>query len=76
MTAPVPKARIGTVNVAANDYLNVRDEPSAKSPTTRILKRGEKVEILGEAKNGNTLWYRIASEDGGDYVAASYVTLA
>lgn len=76
VTAPLPKARIGTVNVAANDYLNVRDEPSAKSPTTRILKRGEKVEILGEAKNGTTLWYRIASEDGGDYVAASYVTVA
>lgn len=75
VTVPAPK-RIGTVNVAPTDYLNVRDEPSAKSPTTRILKRGEKVEILGEAKNGTTLWYRIASEDGGDYVAASYVTVA
>jgi len=76
VTVPAPKPRIGTVNVAATDYLSVRDEPSAKSPVTRILKRGEKVEILGEARNGPTLWYRIASEDGGDYVAASYVTVA
>ena len=75
VTAPVPP-KIGTVNVAATDYLSVRDEPSAKSPVTRILKRGEKVEILGEARNGPTLWYRVASEDGGDYVAAAYVTVA
>ena len=76
VTVPAPKPRLGTVNVAATDYLSVRDEASAKSPVTRILKRGEKVEILGEARNGTTLWYRIASEDGGDYVAASYVTVA
>ena len=71
----VTKARIGTVNVAANDYLNVRDEPNAKSPVTRILKAGEKVEIIGEAKNGTTLWYKVTSEDGGDFVAARYVTV-
>lgn len=76
VTVPAPKPRTGTVNVADGDYLAVRDEASAKSPETRRLKRGEKVEILGEAKNGTTLWYRIASEDGGDYVAARFVVLS
>jgi hypothetical protein len=68
----VPKKRTGVVNVAANDFLAVRDEASGKSPETRRLRKGDKVEITGEAKNGDTSWFKIA---GDDYVAARYVTL-
>lgn len=73
--AVTPTSRTGTVNVAANDFLSVRDEPSAKSPETRRLARGERLEIIGEARNGATLWFKIRSDDGGDFVAARYVTV-
>ncbi|WP_176454481.1 N-acetylmuramoyl-L-alanine amidase [Tardiphaga sp. OK246] len=68
----VPKTRTGVVNVAASDFLVVRDEASGKSPETRRLRKGDKVQITGEAKNGDTAWFRIV---GDDYVAAKYVTL-
>jgi hypothetical protein len=45
----VPKTRTGTVNVAIGDFLNVRDEPTGKSPVTRVLHRGDTVEITGDA---------------------------
>lgn len=64
--------KTGAVNVAANDFLNVRDEPSGKSPVVRVLHRGDIVSIAGKVKNGDTLWYEL---NGGDYVAARYVTL-
>lgn len=70
--AVVAKTRSGVINVPANDSLNVRDEPSGKSPVTRVLYRGDKVEITGEASNGGTLWFKIA---GDDYVAARFITL-
>ncbi|MBR1193249.1 N-acetylmuramoyl-L-alanine amidase [Bradyrhizobium sp. AUGA SZCCT0160] len=70
--AVVPQKRKGVVNVAADDFLAVRDEASGKSPETRRLKKGDTIDIIGEAKNGATLWYQIA---GDDYVAARYVTL-
>lgn len=70
--AVIPAARFGTINVAADDFLNVRDEPSGKSPVTRVLHRGDRIEITGEAKNGDTRWFKIA---GDDYVAARFVTL-
>lgn len=73
--AVVEVERKGTVNVAAGDFLSVRDEPSAKSPETRRLNRGEAIEIIGEAMNGATRWYKIAGADGGDFVAARYVVL-
>lgn len=67
----VPAGRSGVVNTPASDpMLNVRDEPSGKSPVTRQLRRGEKVQIIGEARNGDTLWYKIA---GDDYVAARFI---
>lgn len=69
-TVAVPK-KMGKVNVAANDFLNVRDEASGKSPVTRILYRGAEVPIIGEVNNAGTLWYKI---EGDDYVAARYVT--
>ncbi|WP_061026281.1 N-acetylmuramoyl-L-alanine amidase [Bradyrhizobium sp. CCH5-F6] len=70
-----PANRKGKVNVPPGDFLSVRDEPSAKSPETRRLQPGEAIEIIGDAMNGATRWYKIASPDGGDFVAARYVTL-
>lgn len=72
----VPAKRKGRVNVAAGDFLAVRDEPSAKSPETRRLAPGEIIDIVGEAMNGTTKWLKIASPDGGDFVAARYVVEA
>lgn len=31
------------------------------------------IEIIGEAVNGTAHWYKIASVDGGDFVAARYI---
>lgn len=67
-----PVKRLGRVNVRADDFLNVRDEPSGKSPVTRKLYMGDTIEITGEARNGDTLWFKIA---GDDYVSARYITL-
>ena len=69
---PTPTSKRGAVNVAANDFLNVRDEPSGKSPVVRVLHRGDTVSIIGEVMNGDTKWYKL---DGNDYTAARYVTL-
>lgn len=74
--AVVPFRRKGRVNVAAGDFLAVRDEPSAKSPETRRLAPGEVIDIIGEAMNGTTRWFKVASPDGGDFVAARYVVEA
>lgn len=70
-TSPVPTRR-GMVNVAENDFLNVRDEPSGKSPVVKVLRRNDPVVITGQVANGSTLWFRT---DTGDYVSARYVTL-
>lgn len=71
-TAATPVRR-GTVNVAANDSLNVRDEASGKSPVVKVLRRGDQVSIVGEVTNAGTLWYKL---DSGDFAAARFVTLA
>lgn len=68
----VPTNRLGRVNVSEDDFLNVRDEPSGKSPVTRVLHKGDIVQIIGEARSGDTLWFKIA---GDDYVAARFVTV-
>jgi uncharacterized protein YgiM (DUF1202 family) len=66
----VPPVRTGTVNAA--DGLSLRTEASAKAPLVKTLKKGTKINILGEAKNGDTVWLQT---DGG-YVAARYVDQA
>ena len=65
--------RIGIVNVAENDFLNVRDEPSGKSPVTRVLHRGDTVMVIGDTNNAGTPWLKI---QGDDYVAARFITLS
>lgn len=66
--APVKSDRFGIVNT--ND-LKIRTDPGAKYPPVGALNNGAKVTITGEARNGDTLWYRIT--DG--WIAARYVTL-
>jgi hypothetical protein len=71
--APVSMpVRSGVINVAANDFLNIRDEASGKSPVVKVLHRGDPVSIVGEVSNAGTLWYKL---DTGDFAAARYVTL-
>lgn len=59
--------------VTSRDPLNVRADPSAKSPILRTLRLGEQVQVLGEAMNGSTKWLRIGEDD---WVAARYVSIA
>lgn len=72
---PIPpahptSARQGVINVAADDTLNIRDEPSGKSPVVNVMNRGDQVTIVGEVTNSGTLWYKL---DTGDFAAARYV---
>ena len=74
---PIPSVtakpvRKGVINVAANDFLNIRDEASGKSPVVKVLHRGDPIAIVGEVSNAGTLWYKL---DSGDFAAARYVTL-
>lgn len=66
----VPPVRTGVVNAA--DGLSLRTEASAKAPLVKTLKKGTKINITGEAKNGDTLWL---ATDGG-FVSARYVDRA
>ena len=60
------KSRAGVVNT---DDLNVRSEPSARSPVVATLDKGAKVTITSEARNGDTLWLQVA----GGFVSAKFV---
>jgi hypothetical protein len=66
---PVP-TRTGTIT--AKDFLNVRADPSAKSPIVRTLQPGNRVIVYGEAMNLGTKWLRIAEDD---WVAAGFVAI-
>jgi hypothetical protein len=78
-TSPVKEGKTGTVNT---DGLNVRADASARSPSLASLAVGKKLAIVGQARNGETLWYqvqplvdgRIANVEKG-WVSARYVTL-
>lgn len=76
VAAPAAATRVGTVKVPAGDTLNVRAAASAKAPLLATLKPGERVSILGDAKNGVDHWLRIdiAGEPDG-WVAARFVTI-
>ncbi len=66
---PVKSDRFGLVNTAD---LKIRTDAGAKYPVVGALAKDAKVTITGEAKNGDTLWYRIAQ----GWIAARYVTLS
>jgi len=60
---------VGIVNTAD---LKIRTDAGAKYPVVGALSKDAKITITGEAKNGDTLWYRVS--DG--WVAARFVTLS
>jgi hypothetical protein len=74
---PVPPAnkKIGTVNIASSDFLNVREAPSASSKILMKLYRGNTLVILGEAKNGVTKWLRVEYGGVTGWVAANYIII-
>jgi hypothetical protein len=62
------------INVAANDVLNVRAGASAKNPLVATLAPGSTVKIVGETKNGPSLWYEIdIPGDPNGFVNANFV---
>lgn len=70
-----PKAGKGVVKgLSAGDKLNIRAGAGAKNPAVGQLAAGDFVEIVGEAKNGTTLWLEIdIPGDANGYIAAQYV---
>jgi len=68
-----PKVRNGTVDVPANDSLNLREKSSASSSIVIKLGRGTKVKILNEAMNGATKWLYVEYADYKGWVAAKYI---
>lgn len=75
---PPPPPKIGTVIVAANDTLNMRDQSSVAGNIVAKLKPGVKVSVLGEAMNGTTKWLRVqpSGAGSGGWVAARYVNIS
>lgn len=51
--------------------LNVRLDASQKAPAVKQLAKGIKVEIIGQKKNGTTLWYQIAE----GFVSGLYIKI-
>ena len=71
---PIAQSRIGIVNVASNDTLNVRDKSSASGNIILKLFPYSKVNILSEAMNGSTKWFYIYIENRiKGWVAARYI---
>lgn len=62
--------RMGIVNTAD---LKIRTDAGAKYPVVGSLAKDSRVTITGEAKNGETLWYRVVQ---GGWVAARYVNVS
>lgn len=63
--------RVGKVSGAGPSGLNVRAGASAKTPVVGVVHDNDRLDILGEEKNGETLWLRV--QEG--YVAARFVKL-
>ena len=59
------------VNVAADDVLNVRMEPSASSPILDHLANGALVDVLGTNETGG--WSQISIGEGSGWVASRYL---
>lgn len=69
-----PKPGPGEViRVPDNDVLFVRASASAKSPIISELKNGAAVDIIGEAKNGTSLWYEINIAGDSGWVNSHYI---
>jgi hypothetical protein len=75
LPAPVsPAVRLGYTLVAD---LNLRESSSASSRAIVALSKGRPVTILGQAQNGNTLWFHVKLPDKNfeGWVAARYVQI-
>lgn len=73
---PAPAMKVGIVNVALGDTLNVRSQASASAPVVTKLVNGETVSILSEAMNGSTKWLRVEHLITSGWVAARYINPA
>jgi hypothetical protein len=73
-----PEVGVGFVKgLKGDDALNVRASASAKSPVLSQLRNSDKVAVVGQAKNGTTLWYEIdIPGDANGFVSALYVDLS
>ena len=67
------------INVAANDRLNIRAKPNARSRILGRLRNGEYVVVNGEALNPSdgSLWYYIYDEysDVSGFVSSKFIEL-
>lgn len=61
--------KMTATGVVLEDDLNVRLDASQKAPSIKQLPKGATVEIFGEKKNGETLWYKTAE----GFVSARFV---
>lgn len=69
--------RLATVNYSAG--VNLREGPSTGYSSLRILPSGTMLNILGEARNGSTVWYRVSLYDDPavtGYVHSGYVIVS
>lgn len=69
----VHASRVGSVNVAADDYLNLREKASASSKAIAKLKSKQPVTILSEEMNGPTKWLRVETDKKTGWVAARFI---
>ncbi len=70
---PAAAPRSFGVVQSTDGTLNVRASASQKAPVLRVLKNGERVEIMALAQNGATRWLRIGSDE---WVAGAYIVPA
>lgn len=66
---------VGRRGVVQADNLNVRTGPGVRNPAVTSLWKGAVVTVLGEARNGTTVWLRIRTPAGHEpfWVAGRYV---
>ncbi|HMR10230.1 MAG TPA: SH3 domain-containing protein [Polyangiaceae bacterium] len=72
---PCPRVK---VEVSAGSTLNVRPTPSTAQAPIGALSAGEIVQVLaqvqGEAVNGSTLWFQIATPVLSGYISAEFAS--
>lgn len=53
--------------------LNFREWPSIEAPIVKILKMGDKVDVIRSGNFGNSNWYNIKAGDSSGWVVAEYI---
>ena len=63
---------IGSLEVLAEDGINVRTEPSTESDIVEAVEYGRKLDVYETTDDGTYTWYRIGKDqwiaDGGGWV--------